>query len=114
VLSTVAVLEFAVAHVAVDVTSCFVPSGNVASADIFTESVLPTAHGFGETAIADTVADDVLESLPHATSANINAEPLKPKAKPRREIMMEPFRKMDADASRVFEGATAMPAIGLF
>ena len=71
----VAVFELPVVHVALDVTSSFVPSGSVASADICTESVRPTAHGDGETAIADTV-DDEFEEPPQATEATM-ANPAK-------------------------------------
>jgi hypothetical protein len=65
---TVAVFVFAECHVAEGsaVMSFFVPSGSVASADSLRESVRPTVHGDGESAIADTDGDDVDEP-PHAT-----------------------------------------------
>jgi hypothetical protein len=60
---TVAVCEFAVDQSALDVIVCLVPSGSVAVAVIWTESVRPTAHGEGDTAIAEMLAEDV--ELPH-------------------------------------------------
>jgi hypothetical protein len=56
---TVAVFGLSVDQVAAAVTSFFVPSGNVADALICCESVRPTAHGEGDTPIADTDGDDV-------------------------------------------------------
>jgi hypothetical protein len=65
---TVAVFEFPVVHSTPDLDArlCLVPSGIVATADICNESVRPTAHGAGDTAIAETVDDEVDDPLvPH-------------------------------------------------
>ena len=62
-----AVCELLVDHVELDVMSRFVPSGKVAVADIWTELVRPTPHGEGDTAIAETLDDDV--ELPQAKQA---------------------------------------------
>jgi len=61
---TVAVCEFAVDHVATAVMVSLVPFGSVATADIWTESVRPTAQGDGESSIAEIVDDEVVVPVP--------------------------------------------------
>jgi hypothetical protein len=63
-LLTVAVFESPVDQSDVLVTSSFVPFGSVATADICTELVRPTAQGDGDIAMADTDDDDA--ELPQA------------------------------------------------
>jgi hypothetical protein len=63
---TVAVCELAVDHAALVVMVCFVPSGIVAVAVIWTELVRPTRHGEGDTAIAETLCEDVESPQPRA------------------------------------------------
>jgi hypothetical protein len=71
---TVAVCELAVDHTAADVMPSVVPSAIVAVAVICTESVRPTPHGEGDTAIADTVEEDVELPQPRANAKRASAK----------------------------------------
>jgi hypothetical protein len=71
---TVAVCALAVDQTALDVIVCVVPLGSVAVAVIWTESVRPTPHGEGVTAIAETLGDDVELPQPSAKRMKLEAK----------------------------------------